>query len=148
MQFTGNGDITTYNSRRPFVIPKSVQVAADGSYVENSAQIKLSNSSYQDYYDAYGMGQGGLFYMVDRTYAKMRNITLSYDLPKKWLKHIFLSSVSVSVFVNNAFVWTAKDNLYIDPDSSTTGTDLEGTFGELYVNPACRIYGFNINITY
>ncbi|MDR1023466.1 MAG: SusC/RagA family TonB-linked outer membrane protein [Prevotellaceae bacterium] len=148
MQFTGNGEVTTYNSRRPFVIPNSVQVAADGSYIENATQIKLTNESYQSYYNDYGMGQGGLFYMVDRSYAKLRNVTLSYDLPKKWLQHILLSRVSVSAFVNNAFVWTAKGNLYIDPESSTTGTDLEGMFGELYVNPACRIYGFNINITY
>jgi TonB-linked SusC/RagA family outer membrane protein len=147
MQFTGNGVVTTYNDRRPFVIPNSVQ-DVNGSYIENSVPVKLTNSSYQDYFDAYGQGTGGLFYLVDRSFAKLRNITLSYELPKKWLKHVFLSRVSVSAFVNNAFVWTAKDNLYIDPESSTTGTDLGGTFGELYVNPACRIYGFNINITY
>ena len=148
MQFTGNGVVTTYNDRQPFVIPNSVQADGNGGYVENTVQLKTTNGSYQDYFDAYGHGQGGLFYMVDRSYTKLRNITLSYDLPKKWLKPLFLSRVSVSAFVNNVFVWTAKDNLYIDPESSTVGADLSGTFGELYVNPACRIYGFNINITY
>jgi TonB-linked SusC/RagA family outer membrane protein len=148
MQFTGNGVATTYNSRNPFVIPNSVQADGNGGYVENNIQIKTTNGSYQDYFDAYGQGQGGLFYMLDRSYTKLRNITLSYDLPKKWLKHVFLSRVSVSAFVNNAFVWTAKDNPYIDPESSTVGADLSGAFGELYANPACRIYGFNINITY
>jgi TonB-linked SusC/RagA family outer membrane protein len=148
MQFTGNGAITTYNSRRPFVIPNSVQKLKDGSYVENSTQIKQTGSSYQDYYDAYGMGQGGLFYMVDRSYTKLRNVTLSYELPQKWTSRIALSRVALSAFVNNAFVWTAKDNLYIDPESNTVGSDLTGMFGEMYVNPSCRIYGFNINITY
>jgi TonB-linked SusC/RagA family outer membrane protein len=148
MQFTGNGVETTYNDRRPFVIPNSVQVAEGGGYVENSAPIKLTNSSYQDYFDLYGAGQGGMFYLIDRSFAKVRNITLSYDLPKKWISPITLSKVSVSAFVNNPFVWTTKDNYYIDPESSTEGTDLGGMFGELYINPACRIYGFNINITY
>jgi TonB-linked SusC/RagA family outer membrane protein len=148
MQFTGNGVVTLYNDRKPFVIPNSVQATGNGDYVENSTPIKLSNSSYQSYFDLYGSGQGGLFYLLDRSFTKVRNITLSYDLPKKWLKPLFLSRVSVSAFVNNPFVWTAKDNYYIDPELTTNGTDLLGTFGELYANPACRIYGFNINITY
>jgi hypothetical protein len=59
-----------------------------------------------------------------------------------------LSNVSVSAFVNNPFIWTASDNYYIDPESSTTGSDLQGQFGELYVNPANRIYGFNLSIKY
>jgi TonB-linked SusC/RagA family outer membrane protein len=148
MQFTGNGVATTYNDRRPFIIPNSVQVAEDGSYVENATAIKQTDESYQDYFDLYGAGEGGAFYLLDRSYAKLRNVTLSYDLPEKWLKPITLSRVSISAFVNNAFVWTAKNNYYIDPELTTNGTDLIGTFGELYANPACRIYGFNINITY
>jgi TonB-linked SusC/RagA family outer membrane protein len=148
MQFTGNGVVTTYNNRNPFIIPNSVQAAANGGYVENTVPIKMTDSSYQNYFDLYGSGQGGLFYLLDRSFTKVRNITLSYDLPKKLLNPIHLSRVSVSAFVNNPFVWTAKDNYYIDPELSTTGADLTGTFGELYANPACRIYGFNINITY
>jgi TonB-linked SusC/RagA family outer membrane protein len=147
MQFTGNGVMTTYNDRRPFIIPNSVQAVGDG-YVENTMPIKLTNSSYQDYFDLYGGGQGGEFYLIDRSYAKLRNVTLSYDLPAKWISYVSLSRVSLSAFVNNAFVWTAKGNRYIDPELTTNGTDLLGAFGELYANPACRIYGFNINITY
>lgn len=153
MQFTGNGIVTTYNDRKPFVIPNSAQEVtdADGNvtgYTENSTALKLPDGSYQDYFNLYGYGQGGLAYMVDRTFAKLRNITLSYTLPKKWVRATQLSNISVSAFVNNAFIWTAKDNYYIDPESSTTGSDLRGQFGELYVNPANRIYGFNLSIKY
>ena len=153
MQFTGNGIVTTYNDRKPFVIPNSVQEVSDANgnvtgYAENSTALKLPDGSYQDYFNKYGWGQGGLAYMVDRTFAKLRNITLSYTLPKKWVNATKLSNISVSAFVNNAFIWTAKDNYYIDPESSTTGSDLQGQFGELYVNPANRIYGFNLSIKY
>ena len=152
MQFTGNGIVTLYNDRKPFVVPNSVQVIDDGNggvtYEENSTALKLTDGSYQDYFDKKGWGNGGMAYMVDRSFAKLRNITISYNLPKKWLKPTYLSSVSLSAFVNNAFVWTAADNYYIDPESSTEGTDLGGMFGELYTNPASRIYGFNLSITY
>ncbi|MHB9020008.1 MAG: SusC/RagA family TonB-linked outer membrane protein [Minisyncoccota bacterium] len=152
MEFTGNGIVTLYNDRKPFIIPNSVQAVDDGNgnvqYEENVTALKLSDGSYQDYFDKYGYGNGGLAYMVDRTFTKLRNITLAYDLPKNWIKTLSLSDFSISAFVNNAFVWTAKDNYYIDPESSTTGTDLEGNFGELYVNPSNRIFGFNLSITY
>ena len=153
MQFTGNGIVTVYNDRRPFVVPNSVQVQRDGegnitSYVENSTALKMTDGSYQKYFDTYGWGNGGMAYMVDRTFAKLRNITLTYALPKKWLNSIYLSDVAVSAFVNNAFVWTPSDNYYIDPEGSTTGTDLQGNFGELYVNPSSRIFGFNVNVKF
>ncbi len=118
------------------------------SYVENNVAVKMTDGSYQDYFDKYGYGSGGEAYLVDRSFAKLRNVTLTYSLPKKWINSLSISSVQLSAYVNNAFVWTAKDNYYIDPESSTTGTDLAGQFGELYVNPAARIFGFNLNITY
>lgn len=147
MQFTGNGIETTYNDRRPFVIPNSVQKVGD-SYVENSAPIYLNNSSYQSYFDSYGAGECGLFYLIDRSYAKLRNITLGYSLPSKMAKSIYLSDVTLSLFVNNVFTWTHRGNYHIDPELTTTGSDLSGQFGELYANPACRVYGFNVNIKF
>lgn len=147
MQFTGNGIETTYNDRRPFVIPNSVQ-ETDNGYVENNVPIYLHDSSYQDYFNNYGWGQGGLAYLVDRSYAKLRNITLGYTLPSKWSRALYLSQITLSVFANNVFTWTAADNYYVDPELTTTGSDLAGQFGELYANPACRVYGFNLNIKF
>ncbi len=148
MQFVGNGVQTLYNDRKPFVIPNSVYVTSAGDYEENTTALKLSDGSYQDYFDTYGSAQGGLAYLVDRSFAKLRNISLSYELPKKLLKPTYLSGVTLSAYVNNVFTWTASDNYYVDPESSTVGTDLEGMFGELYSNPSSRIYGFNLSITY
>ena len=144
MQFTGNGEHTTYNGRNPFIIPNSVY--ADGT--ENTTPIYLNNSSYQDWYNAYGYGYGGEAYLLDRSYVKLRNITLAWQLPKAWIRQIYLSDVTLSVFCNNVFTWTAKDNTFIDPEASTIGNDLEGMFGELYANPACRTFGFNVGIKF
>ena len=146
MEFTGNGLITTYNQRRPFVIPNSVVDNGDGTYSENITPIYLNNSSYQSYFDVYGAGEGRLFYMVDRSFVKLRNVSLSYTLPKKVIGPF--QGITLSAFVNNAFTWTAKDNLYIDPESTNHGTDTAGLMGETYVNPSCRIWGFNLNIKF
>lgn len=147
MQFTGNSIVTTYNQRRPFVIPNSV-VETDSGYVPNTTPIFLSDGSYQTYFNDYGWGQGGEAYLVDRTFAKLRNVSLSWNLPKKWINSIKFSEIALTLFVNNAFIWTTSDNYFVDPESTTTGTDLAGSFGELYTNPSCRIWGFNVNIKF
>ena len=146
MSFTGNGPITTYNDRQPFIIPNSVVKNEDGTYSENTTPIYLNNQSFQTYMDDYGGEQGRLFYFIDRDFVKVRNISISYNLPEKWTGPF--RGIAVSAFVNNAFLWTAKNNIYIDPESTNQGTDTSGLFGESYVNPSCRIYGFNLNIKF
>ena len=146
MQFTGNGIVTTYNDRNPFVIPNSVY--EDGT--PNTSPIYLYNSSYQDYFNDYGAGEGGEFYLIDRTSAKLRNVSLSWDMPKKWMNAIKFTGISLSVFCNNVYTWTPSDNYYIDPESSSYNYygDLAAQFGELYSNPSCRIWGFSANIKF
>ena len=150
MQFTGNGIMTTYNDRNPFVIPNSVVEVAEGVYEPNETPIQLGDGSYQDYFDGYGACLGGEFYLIDRSFAKLRNVSLSYSFPKSIIKPLSLSSLTLTAFCNNPFVWTAKTNRYIDPETTsyTSSGDLGSQFGELYSNPACRTYGFNINVTF
>jgi TonB-linked SusC/RagA family outer membrane protein len=147
-QFTGNAEVTLYNERRPFIIPNSVVSDGNGGYVENTQPIYLNNQSYQNYFNNFGAGEGGEFYLLDRSYVKLRNITLAYQLPKSIVSKLYLSDITVSLFCNNVFTWTAKDNKYIDPEGSTVGSDLSGMFGELYVNPACRTFGFNVGLKF
>ena len=153
MQFTGNGAITTYNERRPFVIPNSVVSDGKGGYVENTTPIFLGGGDlgygdYQDYYNESGWGQGGEAYLLNKSFVKLRNITLAYQLPKALVSKLYLSDITVSLFCNNVFTWTHKSNTFIDPEGSTTGNDLEGQFGELYVNPGCRTFGFNVGVKF
>ena len=153
MQFTGNGDVTTYNQRRPFIIPNSVVSDGNGGYVENTTPIMLGGDDYevgdyQTYYNDFGWGQGGEAYLLDKSFVKLRNITLAYQLPRSLVNKLYLSDITLSLFCNNVFTWTHKSNTFIDPEGSTRGNDLEGQFGELYVNPACRTFGFNVGVKF
>ena len=152
MQFTGNGVVTMYNNRRPFVIPNSVVDNGDGTYSPNTTPIYLFNSSYQEYFNSYGYGYGGEAYLLDRSFVKLRNISLTWNVPKKWVRAMQLSDLSLTVFCNNVFTWTASDNRYIDPETTTVSQasygDLATQFGEMYSNPSCRVFGCNLNITF
>lgn len=150
MQFTGNGVVTTYNNRRPFVIPNSVVANEDGSYSPNTTPIYQYDGSYQTYFNDYGYGSGGEAYLMDRSFVKLRNISLTWNLPKKWVRAMQLNALSLTAFCNNVFMWTASDNRYADPESTTISSadDLASQFGELYNNPSCRVFGCNLNITF
>ena len=155
MEFTGNGIVTTYNGRNPFIVPNSVvEVGADAEgnpiYEENTTPIFLVDGSYQKYFDGTGAGQGGEFFLIDRSFAKLRNISLSWNLPKKWMQAIRFEGMSITAYVNNVATFTAKDNYYIDPESTSYAGDgdLAAQFGELYSNPTSRQYGVNLNIKF
>lgn len=148
MQFTGNGTVTLYNDRNPFIIPNSVYT--DGT--ENFSAISMSDGSYQNFFNDYGWGQGGEAYLIDRSFVKLRNISLSWSLPKQWIAPLTLRDVTLTAFCNNVFTWTAKDNYFIDPETTTVSQasygDLATQFGELYANPSCRIWGLNLNVKF
>ncbi|MEZ3578323.1 MAG: SusC/RagA family TonB-linked outer membrane protein [Muribaculaceae bacterium] len=150
MQFTGNGKVTEQNERRPFIIPGSVVANGDGTYSPNNTPIFVADGSYQKYFNDYGWGQGGLAYLTDRTYCKLRNISLTWNLPRKWLKAVYLNEVVLTAYCNNAFIWTSKDNRYVDPETTTVTQygDLAYGFGELYSNPSCRSFGVNLKVNF
>ena len=150
MEFTGNGIATTYNGRNPFIIPNSVVDNGDGTYSENTTPIYLADGSYQKYFDGTGAGLGGEFFLIDRSFAKLRNISITWDMPKKWMQKIRLEAISLTAYVNNVATFTAKDNYYIDPEASSYAGDgdLAAQFGELYSNPTSRQYGINVNVKF
>lgn len=151
--FSGNSSETTYNDRRAFVIPNSVYADADEEgnliYVENDIPVYLFNSTYQYYMNgnnSYPL-EGGKCKLVDRTYAKLRSVSISYKLPDKWVAPIGLKAVTVSGVGNNLFLWTPKSNCYIDPDQGYT-TDIRGMFGEIYCTVPTRYFGFNVQVKF
>ena len=159
MKFTGNGIMTAYNDRNDFVIPNSVQnIGTDENpvYVENNVVVdcygnrtsskSIYGYSIQDWIDN-GDNWGGETNLVSKTYLKLRQVSVSYDLPHKWIAPLSLQNVRVSFVGSNLITWVPSSNKYIDPDVATYGTGLLGSFGEDYANPTCRKFGFNIEAT-
>ncbi|MBQ5466881.1 MAG: SusC/RagA family TonB-linked outer membrane protein, partial [Muribaculaceae bacterium] len=142
--FTGNAMQTAYNDRNPWVIPNSV-VATDDGYIANTTPLNPTN--IYNYWNN-GANEMDAAFLVDKTYLKLRSVTLTWDMPSQWFKNIFLTGVSVSLFGNNLWLWTPKSNTFIDPETTSFGNDLEGQFGEYSTNPTSRKLGFNVNIKF
>ena len=143
--FTGNAMQTAYNDRNPWIIPNSVIDNGDGTYSPNTTP--LNPTTIFNFWDAGGEDMDAAF-LVDKTYLKLRSVTLTWDMPSKWFKNIFLTGVTVSLFGNNLWLWTPKSNTFIDPETTSFGNDLEGQFGEYSTNPTSRKLGFNVNFKF
>ena len=143
--FTGNAIQTAYNDRNPFVVPNSVIEVADGQYVEND--IPLLGTSLYNYWDN-GATEMESFALIDKSYVKLRQVVLNWDMPSKWFKGTFVQGLRLSFFGNNLFVWTPGSNTFVDPETSSFGNDLQGNFGEYSSNPSSRKFGFNLNVKF
>ena len=150
--FSGNAAITTYNGRKPFVIPNSVNQIDDGGgkpvYVENKTVI--AESVYDSYF--YTNNNKPLAYpmrLIDKSFLKLRDITIAYTLPAKWTTPIHASNLMLSVYGRNFLLWLPKGNAYIDPEVSNLGNDLQSEFGEYSpTGPTTVQYGISLKATF
>lgn len=143
--FVGNAIQTAYNDRNPWIIPNSVVDNGDGTYSENT--VALTPTNIYNYWNNGDTGYDSSF-LVDKSYIKLRQVVLAWDLPKAWLANTFLTGVKVSLYGNNLLMWTPSGNTFMDPESSSFGNDLEGNFGEWSTNPSSRKYGFNVSLKF
>ncbi len=150
--FAGNAAITTYNDRKPFVIPNSVNQITDAGgktvYVENTTFIP--QSSFDAYF--YTNNNKPLAYpmrLIDRSFLKLRDISLSYNLPAKWATPIHASNLILSAYGRNFLLWLPKGNAYIDPEVSNLGNDLQSEFGEYSpTGPTTVQYGLSLKANF
>jgi TonB-linked SusC/RagA family outer membrane protein len=82
------------------------------------------------------------YYIYDNSFVKLREITLSYDIPKKLLNNVDLT---VSVFARNLLLWTELPNF--DPESTQGNNNMGGSF-ERFSMPQTSSYGFGINLNF
>lgn len=79
--------------------------------------------------------------VVSSSYIKMRDITLSYQLPQRWMQIIKARSISFRVQVSNIMLW--KANKYgLDPEFQ------DAFYGNVYSNVVKNPYMVNTSYSY
>lgn len=146
MGWVGSGPYTIQNDRRPFVIPNSVILNEDGTYSENTVPVR--NGSSIGLHTYYGDKQYGDEFLIDRSYLKIREIALGYQLPAAICQKMKIKSIALRFAVNGILVWTPKENVYIDPEATTFGSSIGGKFGEYGANPVNRVYTFGLKASF
>jgi TonB-linked SusC/RagA family outer membrane protein len=147
--WSGNNEQSTINDRHPWIIPNSVQKVTDSngnvSYIENDVPI-IDN--WHEYYSSNTNKPIESERIIEKTFFRVREMSLSYNMNKSLIEKIGLGSASVSLYGRNLLLWTPADNSFIDPETSTYGNDLVGMFGEFGGAPSVRTYGLKLNLSF
>lgn len=85
-------------------------------------------------------------FVEDGSYLRIQNISLGYNLPRKWLKKIAFENLKIYANLQNLYTFTAYKGY--DPEIGSTNQDalLTGIDNARYPSP--RIYTFGLNLTF
>ncbi|MGN6532450.1 MAG: SusC/RagA family TonB-linked outer membrane protein [Ginsengibacter sp.] len=79
----------------------------------------------------------------DGSFIRIRQISLSYELPIDVISKAHFTSVSLTAFANNPFLWTKYQG--VDPETSLAGP-ANGQGLDYFNNPGIKSYGIRLNI--
>jgi len=148
LDWNGNGTNTMFNARQPFLYPNSVKEITTGVYAENDIPL-MTTSGVLNYWN-YSSNNKGLEgnCVLPRTYVKLREVTLSYSLPKKWLAKTPITDAQLSLIGRNLLMWTSAKNNFVDPDQTNYGNDVTSNFGEFSSAPTVRNLGASLKLNF
>ena len=112
--------------------------------ISNPSELKFTTNSDKTYLQDwisryYGTDEGTIH---SRTYFKLREITLTYQIPSVLLKKVGVSQANISFIGRNLGYWAEVTDLDIDQYASyTTGNSGLQT-------PTLKRFGVNLNITF
>lgn len=82
--------------------------------------------------------------LMSKTYAKLREVTLSYTFPKKWLERSFIQNISASLYGRN-LLYFYKDPRFKDVDLDQYNS---ATASSVLQSPTVRSYGLNFKLSF
>jgi hypothetical protein len=84
--------------------------------------------------------------IVDLTHVRLRELSLGYSLPSRWLDETFINNASISLVGRNLF-FLSKEAVGVDPESTLTVSQFgQGLF--YYNLPTTRNLGFSLNVSF
>ena len=125
---------------------QSTRVYQDGIMVEGVTDSGSKNeevvSAEKYYHRIYSIAEANVY---DASYVKLREVALSYRLPRLWTQKLHLQEASVTLTGRN--LWTIYKSVpYIDPESALTTGNAQGV--EAYSLPTTRSFGVNLSVKF
>ncbi len=142
--FVGNAWNTQYNDREPFIVPNSVTDNGDGTYSENLTPVTRANVF--TYWGSILAAEEN--HVVDRSYMKLRNLSLTYRIPESLSGKAKISNASITAFGRNLALWTPEENHFVDPEGSTFGTNVQSQLGEFGALPTSATFGAILKLSF
>lgn len=125
---------------------QSTRVYQDGIMVEGVTESGSKNEEVvpaeKYYHRIYSIAEANVY---DASYVKLREVALSYRLPRLWTQKLHLQEASVTLTGRN--LWTIYKSVpNIDPESALTTGNAQGV--EAYSLPTTRSFGVNLSVKF
>ncbi len=119
----------------------------NGSFVMTQEHLGDVGTPTIRWQSTYGWGFPGSVAMFDADYVKLREVSLTYQLPA--MPGIGVRNASVSLYGRNIILWT-KAQIGIDPESAFTlsGNSFQQGLEWYNVNPFTIPVGIRLNVTF
>jgi len=116
------------------------------TYGENTNQVSINNTNaYWNSATNFDMYSHAV---LKRDFLKLREVVLTYSLPKTFISKLKLQKVDLSLVGRNLFIITPASNNFVDPEGSNYGNDVNSNFGEFAAGPSLRSVGGSLKITF
>jgi hypothetical protein len=131
-----NEGLATYVADGVVVVEGSAEYDDDGNIL-NDTRIYAPNTTPVNYI-SWNVNTSNAYknHYYNQTFVKLREITLTYNLPRQWLSKTFISRASVSLVGRNLLLVSKMPEVDPDPGSDNLQT------------PSTRNMGFNLNFTF
>jgi TonB-linked SusC/RagA family outer membrane protein len=150
LDFTGTSWHSAQNGRQNFVIPNSVintGTAAAPVYVVNTNVITRTASRGFWVSSDYPAVQST--YLTSAAFWKLREISLSYDIPVQNIFGGAIKAAQVGIVGRNLLMLRPKTNTWTDPEfNRQSGNSNAVGYTTEYQTPPTRIYGFSVKLTF
>jgi TonB-linked SusC/RagA family outer membrane protein len=131
----------TIQGRETGIIGNGVMSDGNGGYVENNVLVSAKSFNQASYSNS--IESSSIF---DASYVKLRQVSIGYTLPNRFLNNSVIQSLKFSVVGRNLAI-LHKNAPHIDPETGFSSSNGEQgqEFGQY---PSARNIGFNINMRF
>jgi len=145
LDFGGISWHSAQTNRQRFVFPNSVVDDGTGKLVPNTSTI-TADGNWRFWANTYN--QASSVYVTSAAFWKLREMALSYDLPKEIFSHVnWIKGAQFGLFGRNLLMFRPKENFWTDPEFNENNGNAIGRTTENQTPPT-RIVGFNVTLTF
>ena len=85
-------------------------------------------------------------FVEDGSYVRVKEVTLSYNLPTRWFRDVAISNIRLALSGSNLLTFTNYSGF--DPEVSIYGGNVFGKGADYGAYPMARTVMFSLNMTF